>query len=64
MDGYETARRLREALTKPPLLVALTGFDGDDERARTEKAGFDSHMVKPVDLRSVKALIARVGGMN
>ena len=61
MDGYETARRLCEALTKPPLLVALTGFDGDDERARSKRAGFDSHMVKPVDLRAVKELIARVG---
>ena len=64
MDGYETARRLREAPKKPPLLVALTGFGGDDERARTEKAGFHSHLLKPVDLAALKELIARVGGMK
>jgi signal transduction histidine kinase len=50
MDGYEVARRLRQI---PPLadvtLVALTGYGQKEDVARAKAAGFDSHMVKPVD---------------
>ena len=61
IDGYETARKLRELLKRPPLLIALTGFGGEAEQARTKQAGFDAHLVKPVDLRQVKDWIARCG---
>ncbi len=61
MDGYETARKLRETLKQMPLLVALTGFGGDEEQARTKQAGFDAHLLKPVDLRQVKDWIGRAG---
>jgi CheY-like chemotaxis protein len=58
MDGYEVARRLRAAHPEaPPRLVAITGYgqEGDVRRART--AGFDAHLVKPVDLARVMAAV-------
>ena len=52
MDGYELARRLR---AQPQLnglrLVALTGYGQSDDRQRALAAGFDDHLVKPVDLQ-------------
>jgi signal transduction histidine kinase/ActR/RegA family two-component response regulator len=57
MDGYELARELRRAAgDDPPLLVALTGFGSADDRRRAGEAGFDEHLVKPVQLD----LLARV----
>lgn len=58
MDGFETARRLREI---PELrnarLVALTGFGQPDDRRRTRAAGFDMHLVKPADLNALTRLL-------
>jgi CheY-like chemotaxis protein len=49
MDGYELARRLR--LQHPTLrLVALTGYGQESDRLQSLQAGFDVHLVKPVDL--------------
>jgi CheY-like chemotaxis protein len=49
MDGYELARRLREALGRgAPHLIALTGYGQDHDRARSFDAGFEAHLVKPV----------------
>jgi two-component system CheB/CheR fusion protein len=50
MDGYEVARRLRQSPTfHETKLIALTGY-GDEKHVRMSKeAGFDSHMVKPMD---------------
>jgi signal transduction histidine kinase/DNA-binding response OmpR family regulator len=51
MDGYEVARRLRaDPATKDALLVAVTGYGRDEDRALSREAGFDHHLVKPVDL--------------
>lgn len=50
LDGIETARRLREMPGgRKVLLVALTGWGQDKDRERTRNAGFDHHLVKPVD---------------
>jgi signal transduction histidine kinase/CheY-like chemotaxis protein len=49
MDGYEAARRIR-AQGSPARLVALTGWGQDMDRRKAELAGFDRHLVKPVDL--------------
>jgi CheY-like chemotaxis protein len=50
LDGYEVARRLRAtAEGKTMRLVALTGYDQPRDRERTHEAGFDAHLVKPVD---------------
>jgi PAS domain S-box-containing protein len=50
MNGIEAARRLRGMATASnALLVAITGWGQDDDRERTRAAGFDYHLVKPVD---------------
>jgi PAS domain S-box-containing protein len=50
LDGYEVARRLRnETGFENVLMVALTGYSGDDDRRRSKDAGFDHHLVKPAD---------------
>ena len=58
MDGCEVARRLRE-ISRPDrvALVALTGWGQDEDRRRIREAGFDHHLVKPVDLASLQALL-------
>ena len=48
MDGYEVARHLR-AEHDGLLLIALTGYGQDEDRRRSQEAGFDHHLVKPVD---------------
>lgn len=50
MDGYEVARRLRQRpYGGEMVLVALTGWAGQDVRNKAAEAGFDYHLVKPVD---------------
>jgi signal transduction histidine kinase/CheY-like chemotaxis protein/PAS domain-containing protein len=49
MDGYELARRLVATVARPPFMIALTGYGQEHDRARASDAGFDEHMVKPVD---------------
>ncbi len=57
MDGYELAPRLREEL--PDLtLVAVTGYGLETDRQRSREAGFDHHLVKPVELAAVRELLA------
>jgi CheY-like chemotaxis protein len=58
MDGYEVARRLREISSPQRVaIVALTGWGQDEDRQRVRAAGFDHHLVKPVDLASLQALL-------
>jgi PAS domain S-box-containing protein len=58
MNGLEVARRLRErANGHAAMIVALTGWGQDEDRARTRAAGFDHHFVKPVDVTSLQALL-------
>ena len=59
MDGYELAKRLREQLTPRRFkLAALTGYGQPDDRRRAALAGFDLHLVKPVDVDRLEALVA------
>jgi signal transduction histidine kinase/CheY-like chemotaxis protein len=60
MDGYELARRLRRqpGLGKT-VLVALTGWGQPEDRHRAREAGFDHHMVKPVELAALQQLLAQ-----
>ncbi len=61
LDGYEVARRIRaQAWGKRITLVALTGWGQDSDRRRTQEAGFDSHLVKPLDLDKLIQLLARL----
>jgi CheY-like chemotaxis protein len=59
IDGCEVARRMRGmAELKGVRLVALTGHGRDEDRQRTRDAGFDHHLVKPVDLEELEKLVA------
>lgn len=49
VDGYEVARRVREALGPQILLIALTGYGREEDRRAVRNAGFDEHLVKPLD---------------
>src|SRR5262249_26762412 len=58
MDGFELARRLQSDLgERAPILIAITGYGQDADRARTRQAGFAHHLVKPVELTSLEALL-------
>jgi two-component system, sensor histidine kinase len=49
LDGYEVARFIRRQDYQPQRLVALTGYGQAEDRERALRAGFDDHLVKPVD---------------
>jgi PAS domain S-box-containing protein len=58
MNGYEVARTLRaQSLTPEPTLVALTGWGTEEDRRQAQSAGFDRHLVKPVDTTKVMEVL-------
>jgi CheY-like chemotaxis protein/two-component sensor histidine kinase len=58
MDGYEVARRLRrEPGMEATVLAALTGWGQKDDRRRTSEAGFDHHLVKPLDVGTLEQVL-------
>ena len=58
LSGYELARQIRALPGGTSLrLVALTGFGRPEDQQRVKDAGFDAHMVKPVDPARLSALI-------
>ena len=58
MDGLEVARRMREdPEMKDATLVALTGWGQREDRRRTGEAGFDYHLVKPADVRTLQSIL-------
>jgi two-component system CheB/CheR fusion protein len=62
LDGYKVARRLRqEPGLDDLLLIAMTGYGQDEDRRRSREAGFDHHLVKPVDLTRLEAMLAGTG---
>jgi len=61
MDGYEVARHLRERFPGgKTALIALTGWGQDDDRRRTQAAGFDHHLVKPAEIGALQALLTSI----
>ena len=62
MNGYEVARALRgDPALHRVVLVALTGYGQAEDKARALAAGFDHHLVKPVDVQVLSELLGRVG---
>jgi CheY-like chemotaxis protein len=60
LNGYEVARRLRHLPeAQGTLLVAITGYGREVDRRRGREAGFQHHLIKPVDLRSLERLLAQ-----
>jgi PAS domain S-box-containing protein len=61
MNGYDVARALRKHPSmRNTLLVACTGYGQDNDGRRAREAGFDRHLVKPVDRASLEAILATV----
>ncbi|HVF18369.1 MAG TPA: response regulator, partial [Steroidobacteraceae bacterium] len=61
MDGYELAVRLRGmASLQDAQMVAITGYGQESDRERALAAGFQQHLVKPVDIAALDALVARL----
>jgi PAS domain S-box-containing protein len=58
LDGYEACRRMRAGGLSQALIVAVTGYGQDADARRAEAAGFDAHLVKPVDPAAIQALLA------
>ena len=56
MDGYELGRRLRDG-NQPLRLIALTGYGQASDKARSREAGFDAHLVKPIEFGKLERLL-------
>jgi CheY-like chemotaxis protein len=62
MDGYEVARQLRgDPQLRDTVIIAASGYSEDDYR-RPEEAGFDHHLVKPIDYDALRAILGRPTG--
>jgi DNA-binding response OmpR family regulator len=59
MDGFQLAREMRKlAATADALLIAITGYGQAADRLRSQEAGFDHHLVKPVAAEEIQRVIA------
>ncbi|MGA2705802.1 MAG: PAS domain S-box protein [Isosphaeraceae bacterium] len=60
MDGYQVATRLRqEQGSQDAVIIAVTGYGQEDDRCRSREAGFDHHLVKPIDHNVLVTLISQ-----
>src|SRR5262249_40515386 len=65
VDGFETCRRIRDhAWRKSMLLVAITGWGQEVDRQKSTDAGFDHHLVKPIDSQTLAAIVNDVSAAN
>jgi CheY-like chemotaxis protein len=60
VDGYEVARRLRALGPARPYLIALTGYGQPEDVRRAREAGFDTHLLKPVDPDALTKVLSAV----
>jgi CheY-like chemotaxis protein len=59
LDGYQVATMLRQdQCVGKPRLIAITGYGHEEDRRRSREAGFDHHLVKPIEFRSLVTLLA------
>ena len=63
MSGFDVCAALRSRYGDDPFLVALTGWGQDDDRRRSAQAGFDAHLVKPIDFDQLHALLTSEFGV-
>ena len=62
MDGYEVAREIRrQPALRDVMLVAMTGYGHESDQQNSLKAGFDHHLVKPVDHAALSRVLAEIG---
>ena len=63
LDGYEVARRIRaEPWGREMVLVALSGWGQSEDLRRSTEAGFDLHLVKPLNMEALADVFGRVSG--
>ena len=61
MSGYEVCGRLRKlGLTQATVCVALTGFGAEEDRERSRDAGFDHHLVKPLEIAALRDILLQI----
>jgi CheY-like chemotaxis protein/nitrogen-specific signal transduction histidine kinase len=60
-DGYQVIASLKKTMSPMPIMIALTGYGQAEDRVRALAAGFDHHLVKPVDIEALLRLIAGRG---
>ena len=59
IDGFEVARRIRlDENGEAIFLVAISGYGREEDRQRSQEAGFDHHLVKPVDFNDLTKLLS------
>jgi CheY-like chemotaxis protein len=62
LNGYDAARRIRQQpWGRDVLMVATTGWGKEEDRQQSKEAGFDFHLVKPIELGAVQELLATTG---
>jgi PAS domain S-box-containing protein len=58
MDGYQLAQRLRGSPAgKSMILAAMTGYGQEEDKSRSQTAGFDHHLIKPVPLQAIEEIL-------
>jgi CheY-like chemotaxis protein len=62
MNGYEAARVLRDRHGKDVTIAAMTGFGQAEDRRKSKEAGFDHHLVKPIDPPLLRQILAKLPG--
>jgi CheY-like chemotaxis protein len=61
LDGYQAAKRIRQQpWGKHMILIALTGWGQQQDRRRTQEAGFDAHLTKPVNYDAIMTLLTNL----
>lgn len=60
LNGYDACRRIRQMTQKEVVIIAQTGWGQSEDRHRTKDAGFDHHIVKPIDIAQLFRLLTEV----
>jgi len=65
MDGYEVAAKLRQdGCCQGAVFIAISGYGQDEDRRRSKEAGFDYHLVKPIDHNALLTLLSQTGASH
>jgi CheY-like chemotaxis protein len=65
MDGYEVVKRLRQLpCCQDSVIVAASGYGQEEDYHRTKAAGFDHHLVKPIDFAALSLLLAKATNID
>lgn len=58
LDGHQVAKMLRQEFGGNIVLIAVTAYGRDEDRMRTRRAGFDAHVLKPVDAALLESIVS------